>query len=781
MTADDATPSRCEAAALDAFACSAEARPLLQTERDLERCVDVDEAAAAATAEAAGAGDGRGADGCGSPSSARCAGQLAPERDLSTTSSGTTAGSGACDSQSSEDPFDAPAEVHSAGGLAAAAAVAEQPLLGEKLEAATRCHRVSLSNPGLLVWTVRQLPLVLLTSSLVLLTVSALMSERIFLALFVALNLQTFAWSARTSIFGTFAALFRLPRWQRLDWFKRVQEARDAESVQHFMIIPSYKEGYDVLDGTVQSLAESSLARSCLRVVLAMEERDAEAPEVARLLCEKWAQSFADMFVTFHPADMPMEIAGKSSNVNWAFKQVSARARQQGLDPLRTVVSITDADCVWHPDYVGAVTLDVLRLPAEESKWLIWQAPQLHLRNLFDVPLVTRTTGYAAALYELGGLTCPLGTQLSYSSYSMLLALADRVEGWDTDVIAEDWHMFSKCLFSSALRGDPVEVVAPSVRLQPVLLPVKSFLVDSAAGSWSVAGYADSLRARFVQARRHMQGINEFAYAVLQWVTLLRHHGLRKVPLRVHTAALSLIWTMLSVHNFPYCHLAALILAQVLYAPRLHEHGSCHNFLIPRSPLAACANVDPDSFEHTQCLVFAAVPLAFSLLAALSIVGTFSIVVYVVSGGGEQTQRQDGAPAVGRYALEAGGVPLCRCQRWWPVLFLTIVLELLCSSWLVMVVFGFVPEALAVWHLARVGVQFQYVCATKPSAAPAAPDADDPLPAPLIAPSPRCGLDCGARAAPLLLRVPEEREGVARASSSTERSLKLFYGETRRV
>jgi len=54
------------------------------------------------------------------------------------------------------------------------------------------------------------------------------------------------------------------------------------------------------------------------------------------------------------------------------------------------------------------------------------------------------------------------------------------------------------------------------------------------------------------------------------------------------------------------------------------------------------------------------------------------------------------------------------------VIFVQTMLEIVLLSWVVIMSFGFIPEACAVWHLARKGVQFKYVCAEKPTSAPTA-------------------------------------------------------------
>ena len=75
--------------------------------------------------------------------------------------------------------------------------------------------------------------------------------------------------------------------------------------------------------------------------------------------------------------------------------------------------------------------------------------------------------------------------------YTLTLALANRVGGWDVDVIAEDYHMLIKCLYCqyheqllSNESNHSVKTVS-KMRLQPVFLPVTSYLVEDPRGTFA--------------------------------------------------------------------------------------------------------------------------------------------------------------------------------------------------------------------------------------------------------------------------------------------------------
>ena len=97
-----------------------------------------------------------------------------------------------------------------------------------------------------------------------------------------------------------------------------------------------YKEPLEVLDATVSSLAESTLAHSTV-VVLACEDRDPYANDVYASLEARYGHFFQDFIKTSHTLQ-PGEIAGCSSNENFAARKVYDYAISKNLDPFNVMV-----------------------------------------------------------------------------------------------------------------------------------------------------------------------------------------------------------------------------------------------------------------------------------------------------------------------------------------------------------------------------------------------------------------------------------------------------------
>jgi hypothetical protein len=59
------------------------------------------------------------------------------------------------------------------------------------------------------------------------------------------------------------------------------------------------------------------------------------------------------------------------------------------------------------------------------------------------------TYSIATSLYEFASCNNDYEEHTPVSTYSISMKLAEQVEGWDTDHIAEDQHMFLKCFFET--------------------------------------------------------------------------------------------------------------------------------------------------------------------------------------------------------------------------------------------------------------------------------------------------------------------------------------------
>lgn len=339
-------------------------------------------------------------------------------------------------------------------------------------------------------------------------------------------------------------------------------------NVSHIIVFPNYKEDEDMMAETLDSLSQCHGAAD-FRVVLAMEAREGERGRLKGERLQKQFESrFTQIFITSHPSGLverhvdgsqDAEVPGKASNLKWAVSETHKEMNRSGsLNLEEFVVTVADADCLFHPNYFEYISRDFATLRKQtgaQQLWSMWQAPQLPFRNFYESPVVSRTWGYVASFYEFGGVSSLLcgGHHMVFSGYSLSLALAVGADAWDGDVLAEDHHAYLKCLFYSAwAAGRPGSAGNPIVQVRPVMLPVKATSVVSDQGYWM------TWLERWRQAKRHAQGVAEFSYALLaMW------DGLRHLPCSSYNYALihrlgTMLTRLFCVHLLPLAQFVAM-------------------------------------------------------------------------------------------------------------------------------------------------------------------------------------------------------------------------------
>ncbi|MGD9893336.1 MAG: hypothetical protein AB7R89_23320 [Dehalococcoidia bacterium] len=291
---------------------------------------------------------------------------------------------------------------------------------------------------------------------------------------------------------------------EQVDWqhlYRIADTAQRAfvawDDVRHIVIIPTYKEPIDILRRTLQSLAVQDVS-SQLVVVLAMEEREAEAPLKSRILEREFAGRFDAIRTTFHPAGLPGEVVGKSSNENFAARETKRWLVDQRHHSIKRVtITSCDADTVFHPSYYSCLTY---KFCTDEHRYRrFWQSPILLTNNIWRTPAPLRVGSSLSGVHILSNLVKEDRMIFPQSTYSLSLQLAHDVGYWDPDVIPEDWHMFLKCFFTTS----------GAVEVEPIFLPTGNDAVH--AGGWW-----PSIVMTYVQHKRHAWGASDIPYAIRQ-------------------------------------------------------------------------------------------------------------------------------------------------------------------------------------------------------------------------------------------------------------------------
>ncbi|MBU3979318.1 glycosyltransferase family 2 protein [Patescibacteria group bacterium] len=364
--------------------------------------------------------------------------------------------------------------------------------------------------PGLLVWTLISFPI---WGSFVI---------PVIVAYFILFFDIFFFYKSFSLAITAFIASKKIRDTEKQDWNAKAQQLPDAKRVHHILIIPNYKEKVDKIRCTLQALAGQSYPASHLHVVLAMEEREKDARERAKILINEYKHVFGSIFATYHK-DIPNEVKGKSSNEAYAGREAYRLLFEKGnLDINYATVSSVDADSIFHKEFFALLTYKFLTDTRRYNKF--WQSANVYHNNIWKVPAPTRIISFFGSLWRTALLV--QGDRLiTNATYSLSFKMLKEIDFWDTDVIPEDYRIFFKAFFR--LKGN--------VWVEPIFLKTS---MDAAQS----LGYINSLKNKYHQERRWAWGVSDDALFIQWGLTVKGMPFWRKNFLIYHVLLDHILW-----------------------------------------------------------------------------------------------------------------------------------------------------------------------------------------------------------------------------------------------
>ncbi|MBU0540416.1 glycosyltransferase family 2 protein [Patescibacteria group bacterium] len=292
-----------------------------------------------------------------------------------------------------------------------------------------------------------------------------------------------------------FVSWFRYHRNTRKDWQVLAERQAAYEDVRHLVFLPTYKEEIGVIRGTIGSILSSAFPAKKMILVLAGEERDSERfLRNAEIIKQEYGDRFLLLTSTLHPQNLPDEIPGKGSNLNYSGHAVLPIIDELGLDYDKVVVSSFDVDTVVHPQYFSCLTY--LFLTVSEPTKTSYQPIALYNNNLWESPAAVRVAMFGTTFWLLSELSRPEGA-MTFSSHSMSLRMLVDVGFWQKDIVSEDSRIFLQALIK--YHGN--------YRVTPMYIPVSMDTVMT-------GGYWQALAALYKQIRRWAWGVENFPFMV---------------------------------------------------------------------------------------------------------------------------------------------------------------------------------------------------------------------------------------------------------------------------
>ena len=232
----------------------------------------------------------------------------------------------------------------------------------------------------------------------------------------------------------------RLKQHLKENWLKKLK-GLPWKKMHHLVILPTYKEGREIIQESLESLLYSDYPKEKLIVVLAVEERAGEKfQQIAKALEKEYKDAFFKFLVVVHPASVQGEIAGKGSNVACAALEAKKVIDALGIDYKNIVVSSFDIDTKVHPQYFSCLTWYYLteKNPARAS----YQPIPVYNNNIWKASFFARVVSTSNTFWQM--IQQERSEKLTtYSSHSIPGEVFFEV-GYPFNVVCDDSRIFWK-------------------------------------------------------------------------------------------------------------------------------------------------------------------------------------------------------------------------------------------------------------------------------------------------------------------------------------------------
>ncbi len=240
-----------------------------------------------------------------------------------------------------------------------------------------------------------------------------------------------------------------------IDWMGKLEKlpleeitlkgVKSWHDIYHLIILPRYKEGWEVISATLEGLLRSTYPKNKMIVVLAQEERAGEeVNKIREDLVREYSHKFFKFLVTEHPANLPGELAGKGSNAAFAAEY----AKKLIIDPLAVpydhiIVSNFDIDTVVPAQFFSCLTWHYLT--AEKPLRSSFQPIPLFTNNIWEAPSFARVFAFSTTFWQMIQQARP-EQLVTFSSQSISFKALVEVGFWQRNMVSEDSRIFWQCL-----------------------------------------------------------------------------------------------------------------------------------------------------------------------------------------------------------------------------------------------------------------------------------------------------------------------------------------------
>ncbi len=285
----------------------------------------------------------------------------------------------------------------------------------------------------------------------------------------------------------------------RLELVKENGIAFDPWNLHHIILIPHWKEPYEVLEDTIKAIGKSTFPKNQITILLAAEARDPEGVEKSHRLRENYRHLFEDIWVSSHELQED-EAIGKSSNMGWAGRYAVGQIKKRGWDLKTTTMTSCDADSIIDPQHIAKLSYEyVLR---KDAYYKFYTGTIIFYSNIWRLKFHARVKNSISSLYNMTSQLRP-DKLVPFSTYTTSFWLIDKIGYWTPWITPEDFHIFFKSMFMFPHKVSTI----------PLFLKTMS---DAAEG----VTHTETIKNNYFQQRRWVWGITIDGWMLSQIIRL---------------------------------------------------------------------------------------------------------------------------------------------------------------------------------------------------------------------------------------------------------------------
>lgn len=277
-----------------------------------------------------------------------------------------------------------------------------------------------------------------------------------------------------------------------------VHDIADRAKYHHVVFLVVYKEEWEVIETSLQSIADAAYDPSKITVVLAGEERAKEHfHHLAAEAKKKFKESFADIVDVLHPDNLKGEIPGKGSNLHYAERHMKEYIDKKKWDYTEVIATIFDADTICHEHYFAYLTYIYATHPNPTKS--SYQPIAVYNNNMWESPALIRIMSFGTTFWIFTALARQ-DALVTFSSHSMSWQAIVDAGFHEKRIVSEDSRIFYQCLL--AYNGN--------YEVTPMYLPVSMDTVRD--DSWT-----QSIKNLYKQQRRWAWGTEHIPFLIWEF------------------------------------------------------------------------------------------------------------------------------------------------------------------------------------------------------------------------------------------------------------------------